>query len=657
MEVRGEDTIVIDNVSEAAWEAFQMNRAAGRLAPPALHVKHWQRSRRLGASPEGRRVDDALVRGEAFRLRSEHVELLQALGAAALSQAAAEVSSHDFVLLMADADGMIVRSAGGGGFRDEAQRVRLMEGAEWSEAARGTNAIGTAAAELRPTIVMGRGHYGRSYHELACYAAPITDPHGRLVGVLDATSRLDRANPAVGQAVFSASSVLSELLRLEAFASAGGSVLRVLKSTMDRTHEAMILVEAPGRVSRLNAAARIALGGVPAGGSTRPLLGLGWESLVEESLSPTAGGRELTRGQATGLRLRAEPVLDGSGLPLAVCVTLEVPRRRPSNRPPAPAADDAFGTLFAQDPTLLDAIEWARLVARSDLPVMLLAETGSGKELFVRAIHEASDRAQGPFVAVNCGAIAPTLLESELFGHAAGAFTGADPRGREGLFHAASGGTLFLDEVAEMPLAMQAALLRVLDSGAFHRVGDHRHEQRSDVRVVCATCRDLEAAVDRGDFRQDLFYRLRGASVRLPALRDRADILGLAEHLVAKRSQRLGWPAPPRIQPDAAELLRRHAWPGNVRELLSVLDVALLTARGRGATALEARDLPRELRAPRDDDGDRGALRDAEAAALERALTAHGGNVSAAARELGVARSTVYRLARRLGISTKKRGR
>lgn len=645
--VAAEETLLIGDVPERTWRAFQESRAVGKNAPPSLHIKHWQRSRRLGARPEGRRVDDALVRGEEFKLRSEHVQVLQSLGAAALDQAAARVSAHDFLLLMADADGLVVRASGGGAFRDEARRVRLMEGADWSEASRGTNAIGTAAAEMRPTIVLGRGHFGRSYHQLACYAAPVIDPHGRLVGVLDATSYKDRAHGEVGQAVFAAAQVLTELLRLEAFASAGGSVLRVLARAMERSTEPTLLVEAPGRVSRLNAAARVALGGEPAGGGTGPLLGMGWRGLIEEALDPTPGGRPIERGLATGMRLRAEPVLDATGMPLAVCCRLEVPVR---SRAVRAAPEDAFGRVFAEDQKLLDAIEWARMVAQSELPVMLLADTGSGKELFARAIHQASERASEPFVAVNCGAIAPSLLESELFGHAPGAFTGADPRGREGLLHAASGGTLFLDEVAEMPVPMQAALLRVLDSGAYRRVGD-RVEQHCDVRLICATCRDLDAAVKAGTFRQDLFYRLRGASVRLPALRERHDLPALARHLVRARAVRAGWAKPPSFAPGTAEALGRHDWPGNVRELLSVLDVMLLSARARGGTRLEERDLPPELMKRRSEHpAAHGALRTAEQEALERALEQHAGNVSAAARQLGVARSTVYRLAKRFGI-------
>ncbi len=592
------------------------------------------------------------MRGEALRLRGEHVEAIEALGAAALARAAKQVSEHDFVLLLADRDGVVVRSDGGAGFREEARRVRLIEGASWGEAVRGTNAIGTAAAEARPTVVLGRGHFGRRYHGLACFAAPVLDVRGEVVAVVDATSRVENARPEVGRAVLGAAGVLTELLRLEAYASAGGTVLRALVRAVERSRDAAVLVEAPGRVATANGAARSLLSGRLAGGPV-DAIGIGWPALVAEAIAPSPGGREVRTVDGARLRLRAEPVLGARGEALAVLAHLE-----PSRRPAPALARDPFGRIFARDAALRQAIDWARLVAESDLPVMLLAETGSGKELFAHAIHDASPRAQGPFVALNCGAVAPSLLESELFGYAPGAFTGAAPGGRTGLLHAASGGTLFLDEVAEMPLAMQAALLRVLETGAYHRVGDPKPE-RCDVRVICATCRDLDRAVADGSFRQDLFYRLKGAAVRLPALRDREDRLPLARHLLAERAARAGWRDEASLSPEAEALVAQHPWPGNVRELLSVIDVSLVTARGAGSRVIDVAHLPLDLRAVTPParaaaPAEGGALRRAEADALRRALAAHGGNVSAAARELGVARSTLYRMARRNGVDLGK---
>lgn len=635
--------LVLGDVPTGAWEAFHEGRCDDAHRPLA---ERWGRARDLGAPLDGTSGEDALVRGEDLRLRAEHVELLSAMGAAALERAARTVTEHDFVLLLADADGVVVRTEGGGAFRNEATRVRLIEGAGWSEAQRGTNAIGTALTESRPTVVLGRAHFGRRFHGLACFAAPVTDVDGRTVAVLDATSLVEHAVPAVADAVFGTAQVLSELLRLEAYASAGGSVLRLLSRSLDRSAEPTLMIERPGRVARMNAAARVALGGAPAGGEARGLLGLGWSALESEARAPTPGGRQLHRGldgAVRPFRAHVEPVSGPRGETMAVLVRLEKATTRVRS---VPAPVDAFAPVFAEDPALCETIEWARLLARSELPVMILAETGSGKELFAQAIHAASPRDQAPFVPVNCGAVSPTLLESELFGYAPRAFTGADREGRTGLFHAASGGTLFLDEVAEMPLAMQAALLRVLDTGRFSRVGDTRLEQ-SDVRVVCATCRDLDQAVRDGTFRQDLYFRLKGAALRLPALRDRGDRVPLARYLLERRARRMNM-VPPSLGDDAAAILDAHPWPGNVRELISALDVALVASRG--APDILAAHLPPDLSRARPSPAPRRTLEAAEGHALENALRRHRGNVSAAARELGVARSTLYRMARRCGV-------
>lgn len=304
----------------------------------------------------------------------------------------------------------------------------------------------------------------------------------------------------------------------------------------------------------------------------------------------------------------------------------------------SPARRDAFAALFTDDAATRASVDWARKIARSELAVVVLGETGTGKELVAQAIHAESVRSSGPFVAVNCGAIAPNLLESELFGYAPFAFTGAERQGRHGLIHAASGGTLFLDEVADMPATMQVALLRVLETGTYRRVGT-AESVTADVRIVCATSRDLPGLVERGEFRRDLYFRLKGATVTLPPLRQRADIVGLAEHLLAGRKL---------IDDGLADALVAHDWPGNVRELKSALEVAVVLAGGSHVLTLE--HLPPDLQVAPAPPA-QASFDDVEAQAVRRALSDAGGNISAAADRLGVARSTLYRMMRRHGLT------
>jgi transcriptional regulator of acetoin/glycerol metabolism len=328
--------------------------------------------------------------------------------------------------------------------------------------------------------------------------------------------------------------------------------------------------------------------------------------------------------------------------------------------PPEPsrgAVDaDPFANILGTDAAVTQSKSLARRVARSDLPVMLLAETGTGKELMARAVHAASDRSAKPFVPINCGAIAPTLLESELFGYASGAFTGARTGGHIGKVGAASGGTLFLDEIAEMPPPLQAALLRLLDDGAYYRVGDNE-PRHADIRLVCATCRDLPAMVRAGAFRSDLYFRVKGATISLPPLRLRTDRIplayGILQSLAADRHLDRS------ILSAASEALIHQApWPGNVRELKTALHHALVLADG--AVVLEPWHFPADLLAgaPLLEDPKAGITTSrtvAERGAVEQALRLAAGNLSEAARRLGVARSTLYRLARRHGLSTAPR--
>jgi DNA-binding NtrC family response regulator len=280
-------------------------------------------------------------------------------------------------------------------------------------------------------------------------------------------------------------------------------------------------------------------------------------------------------------------------------------------------------------------------VAPTNSTVLILGETGTGKELVARAVHEQSLRADKPFVAVNCGALPETLIESELFGHRKGAFTGADEQ-RVGLFEVAHGGTVFLDEIGELPKAMQAKLLRVLESGEVRRVGDN-DAFRVDVRVVCATHRDLEEMVHEGAFREDLMFRINTFEIHIPSLRERLDdIPELSRHLVL-RFRRDARPEDELLAPQALERLISHVWPGNVRELANVIEHAAILC---DQLPLRADDLPDHFlsRRLRSESRTLGpiSLRDLEMKAIHDALDRHDGNKRLAAEELGVSLKTLY---------------
>ncbi len=345
------------------------------------------------------------------------------------------------------------------------------------------------------------------------------------------------------------------------------------------------------------------------------------------------------------LRLAAERVTEARRLQAEVLQYRE-----------ALGAGDSFHGMQGKSPAMLQLYDLVRRIAASDGSVLITGESGTGKELVARALHVESGRSEGPFVAINCAGIPEALLESELLGHVAGAFSGA--RGaRRGLFTEAHGGTLFLDEIAEMPVAMQSKLLRLLQDGRVRPVGANE-ELETDVRIVAATHQDLRARIAQGAFREDLYYRLETFRIEIPPLRERGDdVEHLALQFLRRHTLAQGLPDR-RLSPEALRALRRYAFPGNVRELNSLIERAATLAAGE---CIEERDLPERVRDadPADtpagplplplplvvgrEDADWPALADVEADYIRRVLEHVDGNKQRAARILGIGRKTLYR--------------
>ncbi len=321
-------------------------------------------------------------------------------------------------------------------------------------------------------------------------------------------------------------------------------------------------------------------------------------------------------------------------------------RRRAS--PSVPAAGTG---LVARSPAMLAALELAEKAQRSEATVLLQGETGTGKEVIARVIHDGGSRAQGPFVAINCAAFPETLLESELFGYERGAFTGAD-RAKRGHFEAAHRGTLFLDEIAETSFGFQVKLLRVLQEGRLRALGSTR-EMQVDVRIIAATNRDLMHAVETGSFRRDLFYRLDVFPIQLPPLRARGgDIVPLVLHFLESTAPPEG---PRGVAADATRLLETYPWPGNVRELEN--EVARIVANAHGEPEVTARMLSTQIQRiapalPPDPGSEqlRQTMARLEAWILRRALEKHAGRRIATARSLGITRECLYKKLKRYGM-------
>jgi sigma-54 dependent transcriptional regulator, acetoin dehydrogenase operon transcriptional activator AcoR len=593
---------------------------AGELSVRDPLRDRWERVR--GVRAEGDGSVQAVSAGELHERRDRLESLLRA-ERSLLAPIARDLAARSLVAVIADRDGVVLHRHGGGAFSDKAELVRLIEGACWSEAVRGTNAIGTALLEQRPIGVLGGAHFEQKNAGLFCYCAPVHDVHGDVVCALDVSGPVAAHDAAVSVAVRAASSALELALRTHAFQDVVEGGLSALARIVERVREPAFVIDMRGEVLLEN-------------GPARPLL----QQLGHSSASPYLP-RHLTRWKlAAGgvvdegaFRLTLEPIASHSGRILALLVVARSSDERSAVVPSVEAP--AFREILGTDASLVREKERAQAFARSELPVLLLAETGTGKELFARAIHASSTHAGGPFVALNCAALNDTLLEAELFGHAPHAFTGANRQGAPGKLAAADGGTLFLDELADMPPSMQSALLRFLDDGSYYRVGENK-PRHAKVRVIAATCRDLPTLVREGRFRQDLFYRVQGACVRPPPLRERSDRVWLAERL-------LGRTRPASLTRSAAAYVGNHSWPGNVRELKSALEHALALASGH---LLDRSHFPEPLltleptRVAEPVRSREVLLREA----VDEALRVTHGNLSEAARRLNMARSTLYRI-------------
>ncbi len=361
---------------------------------------------------------------------------------------------------------------------------------------------------------------------------------------------------------------------------------------------------------------------------------------------------KLADGKSILVKRHAKPLYNeegnfAGGLCLLQPQPLSTPQSLDETRPPSLLKD--FRGILSRSPQMQPVFQIIQNAAKTESTVLVRGESGSGKELVARAIHDLSPRHKKPFLAINCAALSSNLLESELFGHVRGAFSGAI-KDHAGLFHQADGGTLFLDEVAELPLELQAKLLRVIQERVFTPVGGSR-SHAVDVRLVAATHRSLREEVKAGHFREDLMYRLRVVPIFIPPLRERReDINLLLEHFIVKHNQK-GLRQIERIDPQAMRVLLDHQWPGNIRELQNVLEYAFVVGRG---AALKLSELPPEFRespvADKDDGEEQPLSVEDERQAIERALKKAHGKVGHAAASLGMSRATFWRKRKLYGI-------
>ncbi|HZX27472.1 MAG TPA: sigma-54-dependent Fis family transcriptional regulator, partial [Telluria sp.] len=547
------------------------------------------------------------------------------------------------MVILADDRGVLVHTLGDADFVDRAERVALAPGASWAEHHRGTNAIGTALAEGGPVAVHGAEHYLERNGFLTCAAATVCAPDGRLLGVLDISGDQRGRHPHTFGLVRAAAQMIENRL----FDARHGEALRLrfhpLAEGIGTIAEGVVALSDDGWIMGANPAGLALLGLRPADLRAVPItqvLQLKLDDLVD--WGRRRGGEALRTARSDGSRLhvRVEPG--------------RLARRVHVAQPQEQRVDDALARLDTGDARLRAAIDKARRVLGKPIPLLLQGESGVGKELFAQAWHASGTRRGQAFVAVNCATLPESLIEAELFGHAPGAFTGARKEGSAGRIRAAHGGTLFLDEIGDMPLAQQARLLRVLQEREVVPVGGAQ-PVAVDFVLICATHRDLKAEVAAGRFRADLYYRINGLALLLPPLRERADF----NALVARLLDEFAAGTTLDLEPELERAFAAYAWPGNLRQLANVLRTAcalLDPDESRIGWQHLADDLCADLRqqppaiAAQSELPATDHLQTLSDAVMERAIAASRGNMSEAARRLGVSRNTLYRRLKRAGL-------
>ncbi len=609
-------------LSEGVWKRFVQEGVLDDSRLKKSVSDSWLRCKKKGVNPhlgEGKQV----LSGESFcRLRKKSALLLD-IAEPYMEKMFNYLKGTHSIILLIDPQGFVLTAKGDKDIKWLARNINFVEGVKWTEEEVGTNAIGISMVTKEPAMVAGSEHYALASQEWSCAAAPIRNEEGELLGVINISSPVQHHQPFTLATVVSGSHAIETELKL-----------RQQKDNQELLLQSFNLAETKYPAIICNNREEI----VCASRGVEPSLGKSGKIFIEDLK------------EFGFLKRKCTPVYSARhGGKIGFYIDLKYANRTVEIE----GAKKTFvsvrfpgetGTSKAFAQTLQDVGR----VAGTKANVYIFGESGTGKELIARAVHQNSTYKDGPFVAVNCGAIPRDLMESELFGYVKGAFTGAQSQGYQGKFEQANHGTIFLDEIGELPPSMQVALLRVLQEKKVTPIGSKK-AIALDLRVITATNRDLRQMVQEGNFRKDLFYRFYVFPIHVPALRERKeDIPSLIRYYCREN----GWDV--EIPDKLMEKMVNYDWPGNIRELFNVLERIRILSDGRTPDPVLVDQFPRQYWL-NDTDGAKkektlSFREEVQMQEMMDALKKTGGNVSAAARMLDIPRSTFYRRLKKYGL-------
>jgi sigma-54 dependent transcriptional regulator, acetoin dehydrogenase operon transcriptional activator AcoR len=580
----------------------------------------WQRCFDNGLDPFGY-PDQIQINDADLKKRREENGLVRRLAKMEMENLHRQIAGSKFMIIFADKEGVILDR-----IVDESTVTNnsgwTLPGFIWQEEVNGTNALGLVAVTQRPAIVHGGEHYFRAYGNLTCAAAPIFGRNGKLVGIIDATSDCrSRQRHTLALVGMSCVTIENSLFRDR---HKGNLIFELhnRREFLGTLQSALLAFDEEGFLEESNRQARLFLPNQPPG--TKIHFDQMFRTPFRKFLDRLPGVRSiyLTDTEGSSFAVRAFNY-----------------HARKLTEPLSPASFYNRGRreipMISEDPAVKSAMHIVRRAVELNVPILIRGETGTGKELMARYAHAVSNR-KGEFVAVNCAALPETLIESELFGHQDGAFTGATRGGSKGLVRQANHGTLFLDEIGSMPAQVQLKLLRFLDRMEIRPIGNAK-EIQLDIQLISATNTVSKGAERTDEFRPDLLYRINTMEVFLPALRQRRDLQAIIDAIIATFQH------PLKLEPAAIELFKNYSWPGNIRELKGLLTRLFIICENGSVGAEDVQKILAVSSLNKSTEPLAKNLADQELEIIRAAYERNSGNISAIARELGISRNTVYK--------------
>ncbi len=651
----------------AAWNEF-LNNPDGEvhdIRPEILDS--WRRSRAYGVDSYSTRK--VVLSPEMLAERIKKNQQLYDTSIPFMESLHEFVKGSGFLVILSDREGYVLKVMGDRSVLDAAENNLLVEGAARNEESIGTNGIGTCIYLKRPLQVWADEHYYKPHSMWTCSASPIYDAKNNFVGALCISGFWDKVHFHTLGMVVSATEAISKHLALENALSQANTSRKKLDQVIELLNYGVIFVDTTGSITQINSLALLLLNIKEP--SKDQLIGSNITEFMDKYGLDV--GKFLKNYGEQGNGGEQEFDLD-TFFGTLHCSTVSLPSDAPNgqgeiaitirkaehihkmiNRIVGSSAKFTWDDIVGQSPSILEVKRLARVAAPYPSNVLLTGESGTGKELFAQAIHNASDRANAPFIAINCGALPRSLIESELFGYEGGSFTNSKRDGQAGKFELANGGTIFLDEIGDMPFDVQANLLRVLQTREVVRIGGKK-SIHIDVRIISATNKNLEESVANNTFREDLYYRLNVFAINIPPLRSRpGDIKLLSDYMLVKYATNFNKRVLGFLD-ETYRALNDYAWPGNLRELENTIERAVLVCQDE---YIAPHDLPAGLLGRKTErfftttSGRHIAMSasESEENLIRTAISVHKGNIRKISKELGLSRSTLYRKLKKFEIN------